>query len=117
MTTTTDEPTVTEAAGLKLLSAKHRRLHPRGQVQTLVRIGRRAMAKADWYEELAGNFETTMARYSDADDYTPAERLAHVDEVRRLRIDQVPLRTKASLAVTAALYLNRVHGLGYPVPR
>jgi hypothetical protein len=35
-----------------LLSKKDRTLHPRGQVQKLVRISKRAEAKADWLDEL-----------------------------------------------------------------
>ena len=37
-----------------LLSAKHRRLHPRAQIQTLARIGRRAALHAEWLETLLG---------------------------------------------------------------
>lgn len=117
MTVTETTPTIDEAAGLKLLTARHRRLHPRGQVQTLVRIARRALARADWYAELAGNYRTTMARPDYADDYTDAERMAHADEVVHLNVDQGPLREKARVATEACLYLNRVHALGYSVPR
>lgn len=115
MTTTTDEPTVTEAAGLKLLSAKHRRLHPRGQVQTLRRIAVRAISKADWYEELARRDEAHV-RTEEEFEYGSYDPLAPA-EARRLRTDQAPLRAKANDALAACLYLNRVHGLGYPVPR
>ena len=89
--------TPNEAAerGLKLLSARNRKLHPRGQVQSLVRIARRAIANADWLEELA-------VRHPDTCPLDTAKVAAK--------------RAKASDAMEACLWLNTEHKLGYPVP-
>lgn len=42
-----------------ILTAKQRKMPPRAQIQTLVRIARRASCKVDWLlgEELSGYFE------------------------------------------------------------
>lgn len=88
-------PNEAAARGLKLLSAKHRKLHPHAQVQTLRRIAVRALEAADWNEELAG-------RYPNDSNYK-------VDAAK-----QRVLRAKASDATEACIWLNQEHKLGYP---
>lgn len=87
-------PNESAKRGLKLLSARHRKLHPRAQVQTLRRVAVRALNKADWQEQLARESNGAWP----ADPKEVAE-----------------LRTKAADATEAMLYLNRSHSLGYPV--
>lgn len=81
-----------------LLTAKQRRGHPRAQVQTLVRIAKRAISKADWLAQLHGESNGEFGAPEASDD------------VRALR-------AKAVKAVTEAVELNEAHNLGYPVSR
>lgn len=91
-----NEPNEKAARGLKLLSARHRTLHPRAQVQTLRRIAARSLSAADWQVELA-------QRHPD---------LCPLDQAK---VDR--LQAKAFDAIEACLWLNQEHELGFPVPR
>lgn len=97
--------------GLALLDAKHRRLHPRAQVQTLRRIARRAICRADWMRELADQYEDTLDGFDDA---AQASRRHLAAECRA----EIPgLEHRARVALAAMLHLNVEHHLGYNVPR
>lgn len=73
------------AEGLKLLSAKHRKMHPGAQVQTLRRMAARALGQAERTEQYSHDYEAGRK-----------------------------LRRKAQAACEAMLYLNVAHDLGYP---
>lgn len=91
--------------GLKLLSAKHRKLNPRAQVQTLRRIAVRALSDADWREGIP----------TKQNPHPPNREwcAAHTDEWEREHVAKQ--RQKAADAVAAMVWLNREHHLGYPV--
>lgn len=60
-----------------LLSKRNRRLGPSAQIQSLIRIGRRALAHADHLEHLLGTYYVEYG--------TDVERAAIREDVRRSR--------------------------------
>lgn len=88
-----------------LLTAKQRKNHPQAQLQSLVRIGRRALVKADWLEDLQRQHDEAVREAPDAFAPTSEWERAH----RRREIRQ--LREKAAQASEEALALARAHGL------
>src|SRR5438045_3759628 len=92
-----------------LLNAKQRQMHPAAQVQTLVRIGKRALGKAD---HLSGTMLDYYAHFGTADDVAKchadiaaarAKAARAADEMMEIAetSDDFTLRRKAQLARAA----------------
>lgn len=84
-----------------VLTKKQRALPDGAKVQTLVRIGKRAMARAAWYRELADQQEATLSMpgFYDSD----LDRAAAVKRIRELRADAPKYDERARLAADEAL--------------
>lgn len=87
-----------------LLSARDRKtMHPEAQIQKLVRIGRRAIAHADWVEECM----TTAPHL-----YRPGS-----DQYAHSSADVTASRAKAKAASEEMLRIARTHGIRPEITR
>ena len=103
-----------------LLSAKDKRtMHPRAQVQKLVRIGKRALAKADWYRELRARCYTVLTEPDEAPyfDGGPTRHERALEDIAKYNVDIPVIDRKAAQAADEALVIATENGFAPFTPK